>query len=156
MTHQPISATSRKSSTMKNGRRLACQVQGLRTLDLCKRLDGHWQRLPEARVLVFRRRRVRLWFVVLLWLVFEAILQAECLCRQVLSMKLCRSSRWQRTLRHRGLRKLALNSRQPGGARKMAYKVRKTPIIAAKTTTAESRVSFSGCELECPLTPAMN
>ena len=59
MTHQPISATSRKFSTMKHSRRLACQVQGLRTLDLCKRLDGHWQRLPGARVLVFRRRRVR-------------------------------------------------------------------------------------------------
>ena len=30
-----------------------------------------------------------------------------------------RSPRRQRTLRHRGLRKLALNSRRPGGARKM-------------------------------------
>ena len=59
MTHQTISATSRKFSTMKHGGRLACQVEGLRTLDLCNRLDGHWQRLPEARVLVFRRRRVR-------------------------------------------------------------------------------------------------
>ena len=42
--------------------------------------------------------------------VVDAILQAECLCRQVLSMKLCRSPRQRRTLRRRGLRKLALNS----------------------------------------------
>ena len=41
---------------------------------------------------------------------FDAIFQAECLCRQVLRVKLCRSPRWQRTLHHRGLRILALNS----------------------------------------------
>ena len=37
-----------------------------------------------------------------------------------------RGPRWRRTLHRRGPRKLALNSRQPGGARKMAKKADKT------------------------------
>ena len=40
---------------------------------------------------------------------------------EVMSMSTpLRERSWQRTLHHRGLRKLALNSRRPGGARKMA------------------------------------
>ena len=65
--------------------------------------------------------------VVVVVVVDDAILQAECLCRQVLSMKLCRSPRWQRTLRHRGLRKLALNSGTTWRSAKNDLQSRKTP-----------------------------
>ena len=54
-----------------------------------------------------------------------AIFQAQRLWRQALRMKLSWSRRWQITLRHRGLRKMAL--RRPGGARKMRQK-RRNPI----------------------------
>ena len=43
------------------------------------------------------------------------------------------SPRWQRTLRHRGLQKLALNSGITGGARKMTQNASKSPITAAIT-----------------------
>ena len=60
--------------------------------------------------------------------VFDAIFQAECHMSTNAEDKLCRSPRWQRTLRHRGLRKMALNSRRPGGgARKMLHFTAKNP-----------------------------
>ena len=64
------------------------------------------------------------------------------------------SPRWRRTLHHRGLRKLALNSRQPGGARKMLKNRQKKPsFIAAITAIAESCVPVSVVQQECPETP---
>ena len=50
-----------------------------------------------------------------------------------------RNPRWQRTLRHRGLRKLALNSGTTQRSAKNGRKRPKTLLIAAITTTAESR-----------------
>ena len=46
--------------------------------------------------------------VVVVVVVFDAIFQAECSMSTNAEDTLCRSPRWQRTLRRRGLRKLAL------------------------------------------------
>ena len=43
------------------------------------------------------------------------------------------SPRWRRTLHHRGLQKLALNSGTTGGARKMTQNASKSPITATIT-----------------------
>ena len=78
------------------------------------------------------------------------LFSAECLCRQVLRRKMCKSPRWQRTLHHRGLRKLALDSRQPGGARKMQhFRAKKTPHRHGRhsvrlSTNCASRTCITG------------
>ena len=58
-THHPVSAGRRKSSTLCHSRCLARLAHGLRTDLRSTSFGGHWQRDPGARVLVFRRRRVR-------------------------------------------------------------------------------------------------
>ena len=63
------------------------------------------------------------------------------------------SSRAHTGVNARWLQKLALNSRRPGGARKMAKKGRKKNLHR-RHTNAESVPHC--CELECPLAPAMN
>ena len=52
-------------------------------------------------------------------------------------------------------RRLALNSRTTGGARKMGVNRGKKPSNAAKTATAKSRVPFFVAQLDCPRTLAM-
>ena len=53
-----------------------------------------------------------------------------CLCQQHRYSNWQGSPRWQRTLRHRGLQKLALNSGTTGGARKMRQSRQKTTPTA--------------------------
>ena len=64
------------------------------------------------------------------WLVvgcFETAEARKCLCQQSPVPVGMGSPRWRRTLHHRGLQKMALNSSRPGGARKMRKSRRKTP-----------------------------
>ena len=56
------------------------------------------------------------------------------------------SPRWQRTLHHRGLRKMALNSRRPGRARKMRQNRRKPPSHL-HMTASRNNVQIFKCEL---------
>ena len=65
--------------------------------------------------------------LLLLLLLFSTrSFRKDVICRQDLRMKLCRSPRWQRTLRHRGLRKMALNSGRTRRSAKKGQKGRKT------------------------------
>ena len=61
-------------------------------------------------------------------------------------MKLCRNPRWQRTLRHRGLRKMALNSGRTRRSAKKGQKGRKTPSnrqAAINTAIRRNNVQIS-------------
>ena len=66
------------------------------------------------------------------------------------------SPRQRRTLRHRGLQKLALNSGTNRKSAKNAEKKRYKIVTTAITTTEKSRVPFSVAQLDCPRTLAMN
>ena len=82
---------------------------------------------------------------MLVVVVSDATMREQCLCQQS-PMNCAREPRWQRTLHHRGLRKLALDSRRPGGARKMAEKGQKTlhhPIPMLKTYPSLLRTGMS-------------
>ena len=61
---------------------------------------------------------------VLMLLFLTMVNAANCLCQHVASVS---CPRWQRTLHHRGLQKLALNSRRPGESEKCRISRRNPP-----------------------------